>query len=459
MPKVSIIIPMLNSIKYLRECMDSVVNQTLRDIEIIPVDAGSEDGTTELLEEYARNDPRIHIIHSEKKSVGYQYNLGIDVAQGEYIGFVESDDYIVPDMYEILLCNARKWEADWVKADYFYFMDYPVIGRQLIPVNDIKYCTVNEVFIPQFCPEQYMQEMFMWRGIYNTKFVRSNHIRLNETPGAAFQDTGFILQVFMYARKSLYIDKPLYCYRRDNQNSSSHQVNTIQYEIDEVEYISGIIKKDPKLYEEFGIVNYRRAVRRFFSAYERVPVFSECSDCIADSVKRYRDYLLSENEENREFCETGQVLEELEKFVWLKAGLEEFDARYREIDHVKEQMMKKMVSRILKHKKLIIFGCGDNGSGILSLLLRHNKNEIICLSDNDRSKWNQYYMGIRVVPPDELKPDSETVVLIANKKYFCAIRAQLIASGISEKQIWSAPLIMRYRGTNLMIKDDVLPLK
>lgn len=459
MPKITVIIPVLNTAKYIRECMDSVVNQTLKDIEIIPVDAGSTDGTAEILEEYAGNDERIHIIHSEKKSVGYQYNLGLTAAKGEYIGFVESDDYIVPDMYEILVRYAEKYKVDWVKSDYSYFMDYPGAGRRHMPVHDKKFCEINEVFVPRLCPEQYMQEIFMWRGIYRTDLIRVNGIRLNETPGAAFQDTGFILQAFMHAAKALYIDQPLYCYRRDNQNSSSHQAGTICYEIDEVEYITKIMKGIPVLYEAFGIVNYRRAVQRFFSSYAGLPVFSECPENVLHSVRRYRNYLLSEEAKKAGFYEACQVVENLKELIWLKEGLETFDARYREIESANEEQMREMVNRILECRKLIIFGCGDNGSGLLSLLLRHDKNEIVCLSDNDKKKWNQYHMGFPVVPPDKLSVDTETIVLVANQRFFCKIRAQLIALGISAGQIWPAPQVMRHHGTNLMRKDDVLPLR
>jgi len=123
MPKVSIIIPALNSIKYLRECMDSIVNQTLRDIEIIPVDAGSTDGTWEMFLEYAAKDPRVKPMHSDKKSMGYQYNIGMDAATGDYIGFVETDDYAELDMFETLYNAAEESGVDWVKSDFDFFVN------------------------------------------------------------------------------------------------------------------------------------------------------------------------------------------------------------------------------------------------------------------------------------------------------------------------------------------------
>ena len=95
MAKVSIIMPSLNVAGYICECMESVIHQTLKDIEIFCIDAGSTDGTLEILERYAGEDERIRVVHSDKKSYGYQINLGIDMALGEYLGIVETDDYIV----------------------------------------------------------------------------------------------------------------------------------------------------------------------------------------------------------------------------------------------------------------------------------------------------------------------------------------------------------------------------
>lgn len=459
MPKISIIMPMLNSAQYLRECMDSVLHQSLKDIEVIVVDGGSTDGTLELLKEYAGRDCRIHIIHSDRRSAGYQYNLGIEAARGDYIGFVESDDYVPKTMYEILLEYAVSNQVDWVKADYFYFMDYPEAGRQKMPVHDEKYCPVNQVFVPQKYPKQYVQEIFMWRGIYNTQFVKTNKILLNETPGASFQDTGFVLQAFMYAAKALYIDECLYCYRRDHQGSSSHQAGTIRYEIDEVEYISDIIEKDQKLRRLFWNVNYKRAWCRFLTAYERVPQISECPDEIFCAVKRYRNYLLEEQRTNEAYWEVHELSDQFRELVWLKEGLDMFDKEYRILEKAEEDLLRKKIRKILDYKKVIVFGCGDNGSGIVSLLLRLNRNEIICLSDNDECRWNTEYMGRKVLPPKLLKVDQETAVIIANRRYYYEIRAQLIELGIPDRQILLCPQIMRYRGTNLLPEGDILPIK
>ena len=116
MVKVSVIMPSLNVVKYIEKCMNSVVNQSLKDIEIIVIDAGSTDGTEKIIQTYAKQDSRIRLVHSDKKSYGYQINLGLSIAIGEYVGIVEPDDWIEPDAYEVLYQYACKYSADYVRG-------------------------------------------------------------------------------------------------------------------------------------------------------------------------------------------------------------------------------------------------------------------------------------------------------------------------------------------------------
>ena len=121
MPKVSIIMPSLNVASYIEKCVESVINQTMSDIEILCVDAGSTDGTWEILKKYAEKDQRIRLLTSAKRSYGYQMNLGLREAVGEYIGIVETDDFILPEMYEVLYTCAKEQDAEFVKSDFDIF--------------------------------------------------------------------------------------------------------------------------------------------------------------------------------------------------------------------------------------------------------------------------------------------------------------------------------------------------
>lgn len=118
-PGVSIIIPVCNGEKYLRECLDSVVGQTMTEIEILCIDDGSEDATSDILNEYQRKDSRIQIIRQKNRGYGYSVNLGFKQASGKYVAIVEADDFIEKNMMASLYEKAEAINADVVKADYY----------------------------------------------------------------------------------------------------------------------------------------------------------------------------------------------------------------------------------------------------------------------------------------------------------------------------------------------------
>ena len=120
--KVSIVIPVCNVEQYLTECLNSAVNQTLGDIEIICVNDGSKDSSLEILLDYARRDSRVKVIDKDNAGYGHTMNLGMDMASGEYIGIIESDDYVDLHMYEDLYQIAQENRLDWVKADFNRFV-------------------------------------------------------------------------------------------------------------------------------------------------------------------------------------------------------------------------------------------------------------------------------------------------------------------------------------------------
>ena len=228
MAKVSIIIPTYNVEEYLEECMDSVVRQTLQDIEIICINDGSTDGSLEILKRYAQNDKRIIIVDKENGGYGIGMNIGLDKATGEYIGIVEPDDFVPLNMYEDLYNIAEKENLDFVKADFYRFKRSDNGNMDLVynhlSKNEEDY---NVVFNPSTDPKTLLYIMNTWSGIYRRSFLEEYHIRHNETPGASFQDNGFFWQTFIYAKRAMIINKPYYMNRRDNPNSSVHNPDKV----------------------------------------------------------------------------------------------------------------------------------------------------------------------------------------------------------------------------------------
>lgn len=204
MPQISVIMPCLNMAIYIENCIKSIISQTLSNIEILIVDAGSTDGTLDILHFYADQDSRIKIIHSKEKSYGYQVNLGVTEAVSEYISIVDADDYIVQDMYETLYDLAVKARTDYVKgtAEMFYTLpDKYVYCHSLQQFPQERY---GEQGIIEVCPNRMPQlltmDNFLWSGIYRSDFLKK--IKLNESPGAAFQDLGGLLQTQINAERA-----------------------------------------------------------------------------------------------------------------------------------------------------------------------------------------------------------------------------------------------------------------
>lgn len=254
--KVSIVMPIYNAEPYLRECLDSVINQTLKNIEIICVNDGSTDNSLEIIKEYAQKDVRIKYIDKPNAGYGQTMNCGIAAASGEYIGIVEPDDFVKPEMYETLYNKAKELDLDIVKADYFWFTnagssyiytynnvfpDKSYYHRILSPENDEKilcFISMNA------------------SGIFRRDFLEKNNICHNETPGASYQDNGFYVQTMYMASRIYFLAQPFYCYRRDNPNSSINQSNKVHAIPEEFKFIDTIFNKNEKLQKFIQVYTY-----------------------------------------------------------------------------------------------------------------------------------------------------------------------------------------------------------
>ena len=121
MPKISVLVPIYNVEKYLEECLESIISQTLQDIEVICINDGSTDGSLKIIKKYAKNDPRFVIINKKNSGYGDSMNRGLAKATGEYIGIVESDDWVEKDMFESLYSLAKENEAEVVKSNFYNY--------------------------------------------------------------------------------------------------------------------------------------------------------------------------------------------------------------------------------------------------------------------------------------------------------------------------------------------------
>lgn len=271
MAKVSIIVPTYNVEQYLEECLDSIVGQTLRDLEIICVNDGSTDGSLDILKKYAKADGRIFIIDKQNAGYGCAMNDGLDRATGEYIGIVEPDDYVDLHMYEDLYHIAKEKDLDIVKADFYRFVcDKNGQVRKSYDALSKDGTGYNEVINPRENDQIFRYVLNTWSGIYRREFIERYHIRHNTTPGASFQDNGFWFQTFCLAERIYFVNKPYYMNRRDNPNSSVKSREKVYCMNEEYQFIYKFLDGHTELKQRFIYVYSMQRFRNYFWTYSRI---------------------------------------------------------------------------------------------------------------------------------------------------------------------------------------------
>ena len=271
MKKVSLILPICNVSQYLRECLDSVVGQTLQELEIICVDDGSTDNSLEIIREYAARDERIVVITGPNGGYGKAMNKGLDRAAGAYIGIVEPDDYVVPEMFEELYTVASENDLDFVKADFYRFTrdaeGNEHLQYELLDATRTRY---GQLLCPAEDPSCIRFTMNTWTGIYRREFIEKHGIRHNETPGASFQDNGFFFQTFIHARRAMIVNKPYYRNRRDNPNSSVKSKAKVYCMNVEYDHIRDLLMQDREVWERFQYMYWWIKYRNYWFTYNRI---------------------------------------------------------------------------------------------------------------------------------------------------------------------------------------------
>lgn len=259
MIKVSVVVPVYNAAAYLEECMNSLVQQTLREIEIICVNDGSTDDSLELLKKYQTKDSRIKIISKTNTGYGHTVNVGLETAAGKYIGIVEPDDFIRKTMYERLYQIAETLDLDMVKADFYQFH-----GEKNKKKLEYRHLSKNKslygkVWNPKENTDVFLLLMNTWTGIYKREFLNKHHIRHHESEGASFQDLGFWFQSFCFAKRVYFLNEPFYMYRSDNPKSSVHNREKVSAICREYEFMYSFLEQHPKLKKRYiNIYSWKR---------------------------------------------------------------------------------------------------------------------------------------------------------------------------------------------------------
>lgn len=221
MPKISVIIPCYNVEKYIRQCLESVVNQTMKDIEIICVDDGSSDGTIEILQEFQEKDNRIKVIEQSNSGAGAARNNGLRIATGKYLSFLDSDDFFEPNMLEESFLSAENYQADFV---VFNSNQYHMDKERFVETSWV----LHMQDIPPYMPFNYRQLTdnvfrtfvgWAWDKLYRRSFVLEHNLWFQEQ--RTTNDMLFVFSALVTAKKITVVNKVLAHQRRGNSESLS----------------------------------------------------------------------------------------------------------------------------------------------------------------------------------------------------------------------------------------------
>lgn len=221
MSKVSVIVPVYNVENYLAAALDSIISQTVKDIEIICINDGSVDSSAEILEKYALFDKRIKIINQENNGPSSARNTGIKEAKGEYIAFVDSDDRVSPLMIERLYEKALATEADFVYCNVIW---YNCKTRKYFCVQNGVSETVEKDFPEDFFTEESVNAPLYfeipcsaWNKLYKTEFLKTNNILFKED--VIFEDVPFFTEVYLKADRIGFDKEKYYIYSANRPES------------------------------------------------------------------------------------------------------------------------------------------------------------------------------------------------------------------------------------------------
>lgn len=248
MAKISVIIPVYNVEMYLKECLDSLINQTLTDIEIICIDDGSTDNSLQVLKDYAAKDSRFVIETQPNQGQGIARNKAIDIATGEYISFVDPDDWVEEDFFEKVYKKFKETNAQVVQFDYKIYKE---INKRFIKKSFLesskKYLRKN-LKKESFYTWQELHwksldaiPLYVWDKVYSAKFIKDNNI--NFAPNKHAEDQIFTLSCLFKASKIGYINECFYNYRIRNNSSVNSVSNDYFCIFDNVKLVENLLKE------------------------------------------------------------------------------------------------------------------------------------------------------------------------------------------------------------------------
>lgn len=435
-PLVSVVLPSLNVAEYIEETLKSVQNQSFDNIEIICVDAKSSDGTIDIIRKCMKYDKRILLFLSDKRSYGYQVNLGIEKAKGEYIAIVETDDFVEKNFIEVLISYTDRNECDFVKADYYEVSGelkkgYTYKRKYIFYDGSEEY---NYIYSNNKFSGIFMRDRYIWNGLYRKSYLLENNIRFNESDGAAYQDVGFFVQTIFAANRFGYVNIPVYNYRVDRFGSSIYNKNSFFIEYAELNWIFNNV-----FWKEASIIHkneFRKRVAKDF--YGALICTLERNSFIID--KSLEDIWAIFSKMVRSWIDSGYIeslsydIDTWDNILLASNSLEQFNEKWKQqktVTSKKESCEETRVIATVKtgnpffyrhffgstERRIVVFGAGKIFSVFITLFQDIYKPSFII--DNKFEIQGTIVDGIPVKSPSVLLDmnSDEIIIIICVKDY------------------------------------------
>ena len=379
-PLISVIVPVYNVEQYLRKCIESIINQTYEYLQIILVDDGSTDDSGKICDEYKAIDERIIVIHQKNKGLVGARNTGLEVANGEYIGFVDSDDYVDREMYDSLLKYAMLENADMVHSGYYVYKWGT--ERECINFNRciIEKQSMHENFLDEILSLKTNVAPSIWSKLFKRELIKRCYEDVEDMSSYGEDLICLISVIIQPCRIALY-DKAFYHYR-EREESISHikKSNSLEKELALCENIKKVLIKN-EVYSKF---------QNSFTRFLKLHV------CIS-----------LEKDSDNEFI--------IQKYAFPEP-------------------------EVLQNKKIVIFGAGRVGKDYYSQMSRYNRCDVVAWVDSYPKKNKYEYIDVMSIDSIHKIEFDILIVALLNKKDACDVIEELKQHGVDTKKIiWKKP--------------------
>ncbi len=461
-PKISVIIPVYNAEPYLEQCIESVLGQTLREIEIICVDDGSTDRSGDMLEEYRRRDSRVTVVHQENLHAGVARNKGMELASGKYLAFLDADDYYRPNCLEKLYERAELVQAEVVVFGHYAYFDET--GEELafwLPFGRIEAYADPLLFSAADEAETLFQEFSgtPWDKLFRTDYIRENGFFFQDIP--ALEDNRFIYPAIAYAGRISLLQERLVVHRYGNpqslENTREKSWNSIFAMFDglweELERLH-LSEKFRQTFDNFVIVCLlynlemigekdafvqvcERAKRETIPKYRLLEHSPEYCH-IQQNAQRLRDlavmdpfeYLVADH---RRFYHTFEI--ETSRLSATCTGYEMLKGECEELKRTKRWSFP--TERLPAGSRVAVYGAGDVGKDFYAQLNDSKRLQVTAWADGNAAELRQ--RGYPVCDRQALRDAAfdHVVIAVLSRETAEEIGRELLLEGIEkEKLVW-----------------------